>query len=102
MIGACDNCDRRNVPVSSGQFCGCDTTQCFICQGETDPDPYGEIDIECTVCHGDRRIEVLTGYDPRDGQPTGYDYQCAACNGTGAEWVATQPIVLSDLDQMGA
>lgn len=44
MIGSCDNCDRQNVPVSSGQFCGCDTTQCFICQGETDPDPYGELE----------------------------------------------------------
>lgn len=43
-IGACDNCDRQNVPVSSGQFCGCDTTQCFVCQGDTDPDPYGELE----------------------------------------------------------
>ena len=44
MIGSCDNCDQQNVPVFSGQFCGCDTTQCFICQGDTDPDPYGELE----------------------------------------------------------
>lgn len=45
MIGNCDNCDRHDVPVSSGQFCGCDTTQCFTCQGDV-PDPYGELEPE--------------------------------------------------------
>jgi hypothetical protein len=43
MIGNCDNCDRQNVPVSNGQFCGCDTTQCFICQHDV-ADPYGELE----------------------------------------------------------
>lgn len=52
MIGNCDNCDRINVPVSNGQFCGCDTTQCFICQGETDPDPYGEMDEASALTNG--------------------------------------------------
>ena len=43
MIGNCDNCDRTNVPVSNGQFCGCDTTQCYVCQGDV-LDPYGELE----------------------------------------------------------
>lgn len=49
MIGTCDNCDRHNVPVrhfSVDYECGIgsDTTQCFLCTGDTDPDPYGEMD----------------------------------------------------------
>ena len=44
-IGNCDNCDRRHVPVIhfTDTYCG-DTTQCFLCQGDTDPDPFGEMD----------------------------------------------------------
>ena len=44
-IGTCDNCSRENVPVShlEGTYCG-DTTQCFLCQGDGDEDPYGEIE----------------------------------------------------------
>jgi hypothetical protein len=42
-IGTCDNCDRRGVPVR----CIDDvTTQCFLCTGDTDPDPYGEMEDE--------------------------------------------------------
>jgi hypothetical protein len=26
-----------------------ETTQCFICQGETDPDPYGELEEASTL-----------------------------------------------------
>jgi hypothetical protein len=43
MIGSCDNCDRVDVPVSHGTFCGMETTQCYICQGD-EADPYGELD----------------------------------------------------------
>jgi hypothetical protein len=42
MIGSCDNCDRVDVPVSSETFCGCETTQCYLCQGD-EADPYGEL-----------------------------------------------------------
>ena len=45
MIGNCDCCDRKGVPVSN-LWAPCDTTACVICQGDTDPDPYGEIDAE--------------------------------------------------------
>ncbi len=50
-IGTCDNCDRRDVPVShlEGTYCG-DTTQCFLCQGDTDPDPYCELDELTRAC----------------------------------------------------
>jgi len=48
MIGSCDICDRQNVPVSHFQAgeggAPCDTSACFICQGDTDPDPYCEIE----------------------------------------------------------
>lgn len=47
MIGSCDACDRQNVPLShfhaDETSCG-ETYQCFICQGEDDPDPYGELE----------------------------------------------------------
>lgn len=46
MIGSCDNCDRQNVPVSHGFACGMETTQCYICQGEVDPDPHGEMEAK--------------------------------------------------------
>lgn len=43
MIGSCDNCDRQRVPVMHGSFCGCETTQCYVCNGDVE-DPYGELD----------------------------------------------------------
>ncbi len=57
-IGNCDNCDRQNVPVSNGEFCGCETTQCFICQGDA-ADPYGELDeVQIITAPG---ITVVSG-----------------------------------------
>lgn len=46
MIGACDICDRQNVPVShfNASAAHPETGACFICQGEDDPDPYGELE----------------------------------------------------------
>ena len=40
-IGNCDNCQRENVPVShfNLSYCG-DTTACFLCCGDDNPDPY--------------------------------------------------------------
>lgn len=47
MIGACDCCDRQHVPVSHFRAdqtsAQCETTACYLCQGETDADPYGEL-----------------------------------------------------------
>lgn len=44
MIGTCENCDRENVPVSHCRMSDMETTQCFLCQGDTDPDPHGELE----------------------------------------------------------
>ena len=45
-IGTCDACQREKVPVShfNISYCG-DTTACFLCQGDDNPDPYGELEI---------------------------------------------------------
>ena len=48
MIGNCDCCDRQDVPIrhfEAGETnAGCETTACFICQGDNEVDPYGEMD----------------------------------------------------------
>lgn len=52
MIGSCDNCSRRNVPVRhiDSPHAG-DTTQCYVCTGDIDPDPYGELERQrCQCC----------------------------------------------------
>lgn len=47
MIGACDCCDRQHVPVSNFRAdqtsAQCETTACYLCQGETNADPYDEL-----------------------------------------------------------
>lgn len=45
MIGSCDCCDRQHVPVSRFNATGAypEGVACFICRGETDLDPYGEL-----------------------------------------------------------
>lgn len=51
MIGSCDNCGKQNVPVKhySETYCG-ETTQCFICTGWGEPDPFCELeDVETPV-----------------------------------------------------
>ncbi len=65
MIGNCDCCDRKAVPVAKVNVPG-EPMACFICQGDTDPDPYCE-----------------TGHD-RDGKiigddESGYTFSCAKC-----------------------
>lgn len=44
MIGSCDCCDRQKVPVIHGFVTGIETFQCYLCQGETDPDPHSELE----------------------------------------------------------
>lgn len=46
MIAACDICDRQNVPVANFHPTALypETSACFLCQGEDDPDPYGELE----------------------------------------------------------
>jgi hypothetical protein len=94
MIGTCDNCSRENVPVShlTDTYCG-DTTQCYLCQGDTDPDPYGEIEervMPCSACGGDG------GHDDY----AGYWHPCTECDATGDFIAELHPINLSDLDHI--
>lgn len=46
MIGNCDCCDRTNVPLSlvNATSLHPEAVACFICQGDSDPDPYGELE----------------------------------------------------------
>ncbi len=39
--------------------------------------------VECPACLGERGFEVFTGYDPRDGSPTGWIERCSYCDGRG-------------------
>ena len=57
MIGNCDCCDRTNVPVSKVNVPG-EPSACFLCQGDTDPDPYGEMTeaVEETTMVDARRL----------------------------------------------
>lgn len=44
MIGTCECCDRQNVPVSHiDTVFGIEAFACYLCLGETDLDPYGEL-----------------------------------------------------------
>lgn len=43
-IGSCDCCDRQNVPLSHFVDDYSDEWVCFICQGEDEVDPYGELE----------------------------------------------------------
>jgi len=45
MISNCDCCDRQNVPVSHFNPTAAhpEGYACYLCQGEADPDPYGEL-----------------------------------------------------------
>lgn len=46
MIGSCDCCDRQYVPVSkfSATAAYPEGVACFLCQGDDDLDPYGELE----------------------------------------------------------
>lgn len=79
-IGNCDCCPRINVP---GAVINCpgEPFACFICQGDTDPDPYGEQEVTCTECDGEG---------------------CETCSGCGTVWIETQPVTLDDLENRHA
>jgi hypothetical protein len=50
MIADCETCDRKQVPCKS-----CQESQravCFICQGDSDPDPYRELCACSWGCQG--------------------------------------------------
>lgn len=55
---------------------------------------------DCPSCGGDCQFEHLTGYDPRDGSPTGWIEKCDWCDGTGVAAIPTEPLSQEDLDEM--
>lgn len=75
--GCCEICDAQNVPGSIGSHDCPDGFFCFICQGD-EFDPYCEMEIDCT-CDGEG---------------------CRDCSHTGRVVVETQPITLTDLEDM--
>lgn len=58
--------------------------------------------VECPLCDGERGWDIWTGYDPRDGSPTGYFQTCNLCNGNGEIWVEMPLITLDDLEHLHA
>jgi DnaJ-class molecular chaperone len=40
--------------------------------------------VDCPACEGEGAFEHVTGYDPRDGSPTGWIDQCRYCGGEGS------------------
>lgn len=56
--------------------------------------------IECPACSGDGGWDTLTGYDPRNGEPTGYWTECDTCKGTRGIEIEDQPIEMEDLDNV--
>ncbi len=100
-IGSCDCCDAERVPVHNVVWNGMDVTTCYVCQGDIF-DPYGEmVEVECSACGGDGRFEILTGYNPRNGEPDGYMQTCGVCNGTGGEFIPCEPMTVDDLEFIG-
>ncbi len=45
----------------------------------------------CECCGGEGEVEHITGYSPRDGQPTGWVETCGACDGSGMSDVECEP-----------
>lgn len=54
--------------------------------------------VECPCCGGDGGAEIWSGYDPRDGQATGYWRTCECCEGRREVEVEVEPIEMEDLD----
>lgn len=90
-IGNCDCCDRRDVPGSVVNVPG-EPFACHICQGDFDPDPYGEMErlVPCGLCGGDGVFDCWSHYS-----------KCSACDGSGFFAAELEPITLDDLEEIG-
>lgn len=53
--------------------------------------------IECPGCNGEGGHHTLTGYDPRNGEPTGYWTTCDICEGRREVEIEVEPITIDDL-----
>lgn len=54
--------------------------------------------IECPECGSDGGHETWTGYDPRNGEPTGYWTTCSVCEGRREIEIEVEPVTIDDLD----
>jgi hypothetical protein len=65
MIGSCDCCDRQCVPVSrfSASAAYPEGIACFICQGDADPDPYGELEDATALTPTRRQAKTFNPLD---------------------------------------
>lgn len=82
MIGSCDICDRQNVPVGHSHATSAhpEASVCFLCRGETDPDPYGELaEIESNP----REMERVM--DCKYRSHSGYCHRCCSFGACGEE-----------------
>ena len=97
MIGNCDCCDRKDIPVSSFFYDPVgDTTACFICQG--DEPEYGEMHTEeCEECGGDGGWEYPVSHDPFKDTIRYSRQECHVCGGTGFADIEHLPVELEDL-----
>jgi hypothetical protein len=99
--GNCGCCDRRDVPGSVVN-CPGEPFDCFICQGDSYPDPYGETDdrvVPCEACGTEGELIHWTRSLDTYGNPLEHSTRCPWCEGTGGEVIKMQPITLEDLDQ---
>lgn len=55
--------------------------------------------IECPNCGGDGGHETVTGYNPRNGETTGYWTTCQVCGGNREIEVEVEGITVEDLEQ---
>lgn len=55
--------------------------------------------IECPFCNGEGGQETITGYNPRNGEQTGYWTACHACEGKKEIEIEVEPIEMGDLPE---
>lgn len=56
--------------------------------------------IECPACDGGGGRETVTGYDPRNGNLTGYWTACDVCKGRREIEIEVEPLTLTDLEKI--
>lgn len=105
-IGNCDCCDRRDVPGSVVNVPG-EPFACFTCQGDPEPDPYGEIPllVPCPLCDGSA-VQARAVWVYEHGCAFGhYDTEedpCPECEGNGRVLVDSVPATQEDREQEAA